>query len=312
LQELVFVKLQATCYAVGRGGDMKAVSRFRVFVVVPLVVLLFVSTSEAKIYTGMFGLWGWNNWDEAIGVVSSNKFDIAVGVSSIAVLDKAHNQGLKCIVDFGLTSDVANDEVKWQKYLTDLRALIIRLKDHPAVFAWYLVDEPDWNKIPIVKIRTIRSLVLSLDSKHPMFTVLTIPDRWSTYLPYFDIISVDPYLQVNSAGVREKPDKVRNWLRKVRRDLARLKIRKPIWVVLGAFAQRPKDPAIVSPFVKPTPSEFAEMIGYAIDEKVEGILCFALTMKETATYYGWKLPDDDPLLWNVVRTLPDRTSGKIR
>lgn len=254
----------------------------------------------------MFGLWAWGDWGDALKIVKDNGFDIAVGANSKTVLDKAHALGLKCIVDFGLTKETAEDKKKWQNYLNDLSTKVTELKDHPAVFAWYFVDEPDWQNIPIKKIEQIVNLIKSIDKTKPIFTVLTIPDRWNAYLPYFDIISIDPYLQNKSDGNYEKPEKVREWIKKLRYDLNKLDIKKPLWVVLGAFemkfktAFQHKTPL----FKKPTPEEFNEMVKIAISEKVEGILVYTLSFRDIPQYKDWRLPEDDTALWEAVRNIP--------
>lgn len=259
-----------------------------------------------KIYTGIFGLWAWGDWGTALKIVKDNGFDIAVGANSKTILDQAHALRLKCIVDFGLTKEIAEDKKKWQNFLNDLSTKVTELKDHPAVFAWYFVDEPDWQNIPAKKIEQIVNLIKSIDKTKPIFTVLTKPDRWSLYLPYFDIISIDPYLQNKSDGNHEKPEKVREWIKKLRNDLYKLDIKKPLWVVLGAFEAKFKTPhQLKTPiFKKPTPEEFNEMVKIAISEKVDGILVYTLSFRDIPQYKDWRLPEDDKALWEAVRNIP--------
>lgn len=279
------------------------------FFFISLFILLILpklakADDSKKIYTGMFGLWAWSDWDSALKIVKENSFDIAVGVSRKDVLDKAHALGLKCIVDFGLRKEMLRNEAKWQGYLKGLKEKIIELKDHPAVFAWYVVDEPDYQQIPLEKIKIIRDLVKSIDKTKPIFTVLTIPEKWDQYLPYFDMISIDPYLKKKPDGTSETPEKVRVWIRKMRIDLEDLGMNKPIYVVLGAFKLKSRIPFFFSsPFKKPTPEEFNEMIKIAISERVDGILVWTLSFRKVPKYRNWSLPKDDPKLWESVRSI---------
>lgn len=266
----------------------------------------FPEDNNQKTYTGIFGLWAWGNWDNALQIVKDNHFDIAVGVSGKTVLDKANALGIRCIVDYDVQKEMVTDDVKWQAYLKGLKAKILELRDHPAVFAWHIADEPDWNKIPVEKIKIITDLIRSLDKTRPIITVLTMPDQWNQYLPYFDIIAIDPYLKKRHDGSFEKPQKVREWILKMRSDLNKTNLRKPLWVVLGAFEERSKDPLLYkTPFKKPTPEEFNEMVKIALDEKVNGILIWTLSFKDFPRLKDWRLPEDDPLLWETVRSVPN-------
>lgn len=282
------------------------------FIIVSFLLLIFAQQvysaeiGKNKIYTGIFGLWAWGDWDDALKIVKNNGFDIAIGVSNKKVLDRAHELGLKCIVDYGLKKEEAQDETKWQKYLEGLRTKVTELKDHPAVFAWYIVDEPDWQKIPVEKIKIATDLVRSIDKTKPLFTVLTIKDRWHEYLPYFDIISIDPYLKVKRDGTSETPEKVREWIIKMRSDMKTANLKKPLWVVLGAFEEKPRIPLLhKSPFKKPTPDEFNEMVNIALSEKVDGVFAWTLSFRDFPRYKDWRLPEDDPALWEAVRNIPN-------
>lgn len=285
-------------------------SRYNLVVKLSLATVLFVgmaNPSHAKtIYTGIYGLHGWGDWPDALDITRDNKFDIVVSLSSKNGLDMAHSRGLKCLVNnFGFTPDMVSDEAKWQNFLSGVRLKITALKDHPAVFGWYLVDEPDWQNVPIDKVKTMNALVKSIDSKHPIFTVLTIPNKWIAYLPHFDIVSVDPYLRKNR-GTPDQVDKVRDWIRKVKRDMKVAKAVKPLWVTLGAFDQIPRLPTDTNEFVKPTPKQFNEMVDISLEEGVDGVLVWKFATKDHVKFQNWSLIKDDPELWEAVRKMPVR------
>ena len=228
-----------------------------------------------------------------------------MGVSEEENLNKAYELGLKCIVDHEFKREALSSKEKWTAYLNGLRSKVERFKNHPAVFAWYVVDEPDWQEIPIEKIKAITDLVRSIDKTKPLFTVLTLPDKWRAYLPYFDIVSIDPYLKRNRDGTVETPEKVREWIRRLKADLKKSKLERSLWVVLGAFEERPRIPFLHrSVFKKPTPEELNQMVRIGMAKKVDGILIWTLAFKNIPKYKDWRLPEDDPALWNSVRRVP--------
>lgn len=265
------------------------------------VSLFSAATRAAVTHTGMFGLWGWGNMGDALQLVHSAGFELAV--IGAKELDLANQYKVKGIVALGLQKDSFNDSQKWQAALSRVKTTVAQYKDHPAVFAWYPVDEPDYQQIPVAKIRELRAAIKSVDPVHPLFTTVTAPDKWYGYLPFFDIVSIDRYLQVNSLGIREKPDVVTKAIRKLKGDCSKLKIRNSVWITLGAFQETGKDSSYVSPWATPTPDEFNQMLDFSVKEGVSGILVYTLARK-TANLVDWKLPVDDPPLWGAVKNVP--------
>lgn len=251
-----------------------------------------------EIYTGMYGLWAWHNWDEGAQILRDNKFQITIGMADKKLLDKAQEKGLRYIVALGLTKEIADDEVKWQNFFYKTWKQVNAFKGHSALFAWYPVDEPDWQKISITKIKEVTELIRSVDKTTPIYSVFGFPPKWHEYLPYFDIIAVEPYLTPGATT-----DKVRQWLVKVKDDLRDLKLKKPVWVVLGAFEQVPLNPKDRQPFFKPTPDDFNKMLAISLNEGVSGVLIYSLSFP-SGKYKDWNIIRDDPLLWEEVRKVP--------
>lgn len=263
------------------------------------------AASAERIATGLFGLWAWHDWDQALKIVKDNGFDLVVGMTEKSELDKEARVGIKALVGLGLTKRVADDEGNWLKYLESVREQVSELKHHPSLFAWYIVDEPDLSGIPPEKVGAVCEVVRSVDGRTPLFTVLASPTKWSPYLRYFDIVAIDPYLARRPLGLTEKPEKVRRWIAMLRDDLKRANLERPVWVVLGAFELKARDPTVKPPaFYKPTPAEFNEMVGIAVQERVGGILVFTLAKKGEPSHLDLNLPNDDPALWEAVRKMP--------
>lgn len=281
--------------------------QLKIFSYLIFVFGLFVNFSSAahaeEIYTGMYGAWAWENPDEATRILSDNKFRIVVGSANKSSLDRAQQKGLQVIVGFGLTKPMAQDESKWQTYLNKIKTDVTAMKGHPGLFAWYPVDEPDWQNIPPVKIKEVTALIRSIDKATPIFCVFGRPATWHLYMPYFDIIAIEPYLTPGATT-----EKVRSSLVKVKNDLKKLKIHKPVWIVLGAFAQTPVNPIDKPSFIKPTPAQFDQMLDFSLKEGVSGVLIYTLAFPPTAKYQGWNLVKDDPLLWEEVRKVPGKVN----
>jgi hypothetical protein len=253
---------------------------------------------------GLFGVWSYDNQQSIFTIMERNHFNIAVGVSTRQALDLASKHHIRCIVDHGLTLDVTKDGAKWNRYLKDLEQKVLSLKDHPAVYAWYPVDEPDSQNIPLDKIKIICDLIHRLDPKHPIFTVLTIPSRWKPYLPFFDIVAVDPYLKIYTGkGSKDTPQKVTSYLLGLKKDLSSLGIKKQVWTVLGAFEEIPKNVGILAAFRKPTSEEMNEMVSLALKEHSDGLLIWTLGFRNSESYKDWSLLNDN--LWETVRKIPE-------
>ncbi|GFO69218.1 hypothetical protein GMLC_27970 [Geomonas limicola] len=254
---------------------------------------------------GMYGLTVADSADEFMQITKSNGFGLIYSGYDIASLNKAQTYGLKCLVNFNVSASMASDETQWKAFLNLLRSKVTELKSHPAIYAWYPVDEPDGQRISPAKIKEMVNIIRSVDTSHPIMTVVYDSTRWGNYLSYFDIIGVDPYLKLTRRGDYEKPEVVATVLKKLKSDLNKLKLRKRVWSVLGAFDLQPKDSDVVPPYRKPTPEEFNAMLKMAIDEKVDGILVYSLyAAKDNPTYKRWNLPVDDPNLWQAVRKVP--------
>lgn len=277
-----------------------------------LSILLFsiffpAVTCAEKINVGMYGIWAYKNTDKAFNLLEENGFNIASGVGGLDLLNKAHKYKIQCLVGTSTqaTEDIVNDQGRWKKYLEEVRRQVEKLKDHPAVFAWYFLDEPTWHKVPVSKIKAMNRMIRSIDEKHPIYTVLSTPESWQPYLPLFDIIGIDPYLKADKSIPDYKPEIVRDWIRKIKKDLNGVKGKKPaIWCVLGAFDAKPKKIFAAPYFRKPEPHEYKKMVELALSEKVDGIMIYTLAYKNSAHYTDWQLPADDPKLWEVVRKTP--------
>lgn len=268
-----------------------------------LVLSLNSPASGSSVITGVYGLWAVDNLEASLKELSQNNFKVVSGLEGIGMLDVSHKYGMRCLVGFksGLTKDVTEDADRWNKYLVELRDYVSSLKDHPAVYAWYLVDEPDLKGIAVDKIKTLVATVRSIDKKHPLYTVLYVEKpAYRKYIQFFDIIGIEPYLPAKSANVNI----VKTEISSINRDFKMLKLNRKLFVVLGAFDLRPRDGQANSTLRKPTVEEFKQMINICSIAKVDGVFAWTLAFKNDPKYYDWSLPKDAPDLWNAVKQMP--------
>ncbi|MCU0456450.1 MAG: hypothetical protein MUE74_09125 [Bacteroidales bacterium] len=105
---------------------------------------------------------------------------------------------------------------------------IIAFRDHPALLAWYIADEPNGYKISPDSLQKIYELVHELDPWHPVSVVFMAPFLSSRlYADALDIVMADPY------PVPDMPvSMVGNTAGQLATEFAG---RKPVWIVPQAF-----------------------------------------------------------------------------
>jgi hypothetical protein len=265
-----------------------------------LVVALGMRPAVARgLEAGIYGLATTGDFESAAKKAHEAGFDMAVVNAKRAALDVLHANGLKAIVALWLRREAVKDEESWKQEVERVRESILQVRDHPAVFAWYLTDEPDGAGIPVEKVKELCDVVRSVAPNTPLFAVFDDPRRWAPYLELFDIVAVDPYLRRNASGQYAAVTVVSDWLDQLHNDLKRLWLERRVWVVLGAFDLRPKSGA-PRRYRKPTPDEFRGMYGLARRSNVEGVLVYTYGFGSTELNHGWNLPIEDPPLWSAI------------
>ncbi len=117
-----------------------------------------------------------------------------------------------------------SDEEKRINLLTEIEMF----RDHPALLAWYISDEPNGYKIPPETIEEIYKTVKRADPWHPVSIVITAPFLQSKkYIKALDIIMADPY---------PLPDLPASFVGVITGQLKEEFIgKKPLWIVPQAF-----------------------------------------------------------------------------
>ncbi len=104
-----------------------------------------------------------------------------------AYLDMCHKNGI--MVSFGMLRYGSRKDTPENR--ASIRQIVNMWKDHPAVLAWYLADEPAPTLIP--NLAASRKLINELDPNHPTWLVTVFPYDIHRTLPGTDVYSYDPY-----------------------------------------------------------------------------------------------------------------------
>ncbi len=101
-------------------------------------------------------------------------------------------------------------------------------RDHPALLAWYIADEPNGYRIPPDTIRAIYDLIRENDPWHPVSVVFMAPFTDARkYASALDIVMADPYpIPVSPVTM---PGNVAKSLSN------EFRARRPVWMVPQAF-----------------------------------------------------------------------------
>ena len=129
---------------------------------------------------------------EELEVYADSPFNCLMPYSSISreALDRCQDKNIKVIYsvkDNYRTLAVKTDEEGDRR----TRQTVERLKDHPAIIAWYINDELPQTMLPQLTAR--RDQMETLDPGRPTWVVLYQIDEIRDYIPTFDVIGSDPY-----------------------------------------------------------------------------------------------------------------------
>ena len=113
-----------------------------------------------------------------------------------------------------------------EKYLL-LRDEVNAFKDHPALLAWYISDEPTGHGESPDSLAQVYDLIKSIDPYHPITIVFMAPMQARKYAKAMDIVMADPY-PVPNQPIRT----VGNVARNLKKEFVG---EKPVWMVPQAF-----------------------------------------------------------------------------
>ena len=84
-----------------------------------------------------------------------------------------------------------------EKRKEHIRDIVSAVKNNPALFGYYIADEPEMHGMTVNNFRDYCDELKKYDKKHPSIIVCCY--KWGTekFGPYTDIMAVDPYLLMN-------------------------------------------------------------------------------------------------------------------
>jgi hypothetical protein len=274
-------------------------------------------TKEAEVFP--IGVYGSGNVPNGHQLAKEHGFNTLIIPPNEALLKQLSNEGTKVIVKFNLFADTAGDEGKFKAYLDEVATTVGKWRDETAIIAWYVADEPDGLGIPPEKLRAIYERVKAIDTKSRVLAVFNRPLQWKEYLPFVDIVGINPYLRRTSEGFAkrtaefEPTEVVREWIHQMKCDLTDApRPRKPLWVMLQAFEYRYEAPDEIPPYKPLSLDDFKAMIEITLTEDAQGLIFYAMGMpaginKQTGKpYRAWSLPQDRPDLWDYIKTVNER------
>ena len=124
------------------------------------------------------------------------------------VLDRADRHSLKVIA--GVNYIWADNKFRPKGIKTSadadewLAKYVSSIKNHDALLAWYLFDEPELTEV--TKFAKRRKFMETADPHHPCWGALNVPQVTAWYLDIFDVAGADPY-PIN----RDPISKVTEW-----------------------------------------------------------------------------------------------------
>lgn len=100
-------------------------------------------------------------------------------------------------------------------------------RDHPALLAWYISDEPVGHGVSVDDLVETYQTIKALDPYHPVTIVFMTPRKATEYAAVMDIVMADPY-PIPDGSVTEVTEVTRG----LKSDFG---TNKPIWIIPQAF-----------------------------------------------------------------------------
>ena len=133
---------------------------------------------------------------------------------------------------------LVSPESVWSEPLSDedataLRERVRALKDHPALFAWYMADEPELRPASVDRVRRIYEVVADEDPYHPCIMLNDTIKGIFKYVDGGDVLMPDPYPCFLADGLACTP--IEGVSQFIEACGQAGKGRKPAWVTPQAF-----------------------------------------------------------------------------
>ena len=230
-----------------------------------------------------------------------------------ALLREANEQGMHIAISIADLQHIPSGDSARN---AELRRVVNKYRDNPALFFWKGTDEPQWGKIPSEDLRGYFDTIHELDPQHPIWITQaprgTVAD-WKPYSRFFDIGAVDiypvSYPPGAHSGIENKElSVVGDYALRIRESTD---YRKPTMMVLQICWSGVAKPTTTLRF--PTFAQERYMTYQAIIDGARGLIYFGgnvtpcLNKRDAA--YGWNWTFYDRVLRPVLDEL--RPDGPI-
>lgn len=128
--------------------------------------------------------------DAGFNTILNYRGDYRNGLTVLAYLDRCATHGLMGVVD---VEEFTRESKTGRLQVEGLAELVNRAKNHPALLAWYIADEPEYAKVPHQDYIEAYKLIKRLDPDHPVIMVNNQLSALANWPDSYDILMPDPY-----------------------------------------------------------------------------------------------------------------------
>jgi hypothetical protein len=227
-----------------------------------------------------------------------------------ALLREANAQGMHVVISI---DDLQHIQASDAVHVAELKRVVKKYRNNPAILFWKGTDEPQWGKVPVENLRVYYDTVHALDPHHPIWITQaprgTVAE-WKPYSQFFDIGAVDiypiSYPPGTHSGIANKDlSVVGDYALRIRESTG---FRKPTMMVLQICWSGVAKPGKTLRF--PTFAQERYMTYQAIIDGARGLVYFGgnvapcLNTRDAA--FGWNWTFYDNILSPVLEQLrPD-------
>ena len=246
------------------------------------VLLAIAGCRHARPPVYPLGIYGVPSTND-LTVLREAGFNLVAGSADQSFLDAAEANGLQVLA---APHTSAGPQFSTQA----ARAAVKRFDEHPALWAWYLIDEPDLNRVPPGEVWRAHRFLKSLPARRPTALVLFKGSEALDFANIADITMIDRY------PVPWLP--LANFGQNVRQTRLALGRGKPMMAVIQAFDWS-YFPELMGPETGLRPPSYEEMrcMAYgALAQQASGLFFYAFDDGR------WKLREH-PEVWQAVQRI---------
>lgn len=113
-----------------------------------------------------------------------------------ALLQEANQKGMHVAISI---ADLQQVEETDTARLAELKRVVTKYRNNPALLLWKGVDEPQWHKVPPENLRVYYETIHALDPNHPVWVTQaprgTVADL-KPYSKFFDVGAIDIWASI--------------------------------------------------------------------------------------------------------------------